>query len=60
MVPAPALDRAARQQSARVCVAQSDTRGRRDPGHVDGGGAPIGGPVAEHAQPVVSLSLIHI
>ena len=57
MVPAPALDRAARQQCARVVPAQSEARRRRDPGHVDGGGAVSGGPVPELAVAVVAPAL---
>ena len=46
---APALYRAAREQGARVALAHSEVRRRRDAGHVDGGGALGGGSVAELA-----------
>ena len=57
-VPPSALDRAARQQGARVVmVAQSEARCRRDPGHVDGCGAVCGGPVPELAVVVTAPAL---
>ena len=56
--PAPALDRAACQQGARVCTAQSQTRRVRDSGHVDGVGVPCsGGPVSELAVAVGAPAL---
>ena len=48
-VVAPALYRAAREQGARVALAHSEVRRRRDAGHVDGGGALGGGSVTELA-----------